>query len=57
VVQSLEVQGRKASTLAAHETTTRAHLAQYFGDRPVHQITTEEVDGFIVSCTAKGCAP
>jgi hypothetical protein len=57
VVQSLEVQGHKASTLAAYETTTRAHLAPYFGDRPVHQITTEDVEGFIASCTAKGCAP
>ena len=51
------MQGRKASTLAAYETTLRAHLAPYFGDRPIHQITTEDVEGFIASRTAKGCAP
>jgi integrase len=57
LVQSLEVQGRKASTLAAYESTLRAHLSPHFGDRDIHRITTEDVEGFIAASRAKGCAP
>jgi integrase len=57
LVQSLEVQGRKASTLAAYESTLRTHLVPHFGDRDVHRITTEDIEGFIAASRAKGCAP
>ena len=56
LVQSLEVQGRKASTLAAYESTLRAHLMPHFGDRDLHRITTEDVEGFVAASRAKGCA-
>jgi integrase len=57
LVRSLEIGGRKASTLAAYESTLRAHLVPHFGERPVHRITTEDVDGFVAACRANGSAP
>ena len=57
LVRSLEAQGRKASTLAAYESTLRAHLVPHFGERALHRITTDDVEGFIATCRAKGCAP
>jgi len=33
------------------------HLVPFFGQRPITKITTEEVEGFIAACQAKGCAP
>jgi Phage integrase, N-terminal SAM-like domain len=50
LVRSLEAQGRKASTLAAYESTLRAHLVPHFGDRVLHRISTEDVEGFIAVC-------
>ena len=57
LVRSLEAQGRKASTLAAYESTLGAHLIPFFGDQAVTKITTEDVEGFVAACQAKGCAP
>jgi integrase len=57
LVRSLEAQGRKASTLAAYESTLRAHLVPHFGEKPITKITTEDVEGFVANCHAKGCAP
>jgi integrase len=56
-VRTLEVEGRKASTLSGYESTLRTHLAPHFGERPVHRITTEDVEAFVAACRAKGCAP
>jgi integrase len=57
LVRALEAQGRKASTLAAYESTLRAHLVPHFGDRAIHRITTEDVEAFVAGERAKGCAP
>ena len=53
LVRSLEAQGRKASTLAAYESTLRTHLVPHFGARSITRITTEEVEGFIAACRAR----
>jgi integrase len=57
LVRSLEAQGRKASTLAAYESTLRVHLVPHFGERSVHEISTADVEAFIAGCQAKACAP
>jgi integrase len=57
LVRSLEAEGRKASTLAAYESTLRAHLVPYFGERSISEITSEDVEGFVAASRAKGCAP
>jgi integrase len=57
LVRTLEVQGRKASTLAAYESTLRVHLVPFFGDQAITRITTEDVDAFVAACRARGCAP
>jgi integrase len=57
LVRSLEAQGRKASTLAAYESTLRTHLVPFFGERAITKITAEDVEAFVAACQAKGCAP
>lgn len=57
LVRSLEAQGRKASTLAAYESTLPMHLIPFFGERPVTKITTEDVEAFIARRNSKGGAP
>jgi integrase len=57
LVRDLDVRGRKASTLAAYESTLRAHLVPHFGDRDLNRITTDDVEAFAGGCRAKGCAP
>ena len=57
LVQALEAEGRKASTLAAYESTVRVHLAPHFAERPVDRITTEDVEAFVAICRSRGCAP
>ena len=57
LVRSLEAQGRKASTLAAYESTLPMHLIPFFGERPVTKITTEDVEAFIASRSSSGGAP
>jgi integrase len=49
LVASLEARGRKASTLAAHESALRAHLVPFFGDRPLGRIESADVEAFIAS--------
>jgi integrase len=57
LIRGLEVQGRKAATLAAYESTLRAQLIPFFGNRAVTRISTEDVEAFVASCRAKGSAP
>lgn len=56
LVASLEARGRKASTLAAYESTLRVHLVPFFGDRPVARIDTADIEAFIASRRGR-CAP
>jgi integrase len=49
LVASLEAKGRKASTLAAHESTLKIHLVPYFGNKPLGRISVEDVEAFIAS--------
>jgi integrase len=49
LVESLEARGRKASTLAAHESILRTHLIPFFGERPLARIEVRDVEAFIAS--------
>ncbi len=49
LVASLEARGRKASTLAAHESGLRAHLVPFFGNRALSRIETSDVEAFVAS--------
>jgi integrase len=57
LVRTLELEGRKASTLAAHESTLRVHLVPFFGERPIERIETADVEAFIATCRRGDCAP
>jgi integrase len=49
--------GRKRSTLASYESCLRVHLVPFFGTRPLHRITREEVEAFIAQKASEGLAP
>lgn len=53
MVASLEARGRKASTLAAHESALRAHLVPFFGAKPLARIETVDVEAFIASLAGR----
>ena len=57
LVRNLEVEGRKTSTLAAHESALRAHLIPFFGEKLIERIETADVESFIASCRSRDCAP
>jgi hypothetical protein len=49
---TLETLGRKRSTMHGYESYLRVHLAPYFGERPLAQITRQGVEAFIARCRA-----
>jgi hypothetical protein len=49
--------GRKRSTLAAYESCLRVHLVPFFGSRPLHRITRDDVEAFIAAKAGDGLAP
>ena len=51
---TLETLGRKRSTMHGYESYLRVHLAPYFGERPLAQITRQDVEAFIAHCREDG---
>jgi site-specific recombinase XerD len=49
--------GRKPSTLEAYSYWLRIHIVDFFGPRPVGEITREDVRGFAAALERKGLAP
>jgi integrase len=49
--------GRKLSTLSNIESETRVHLAQFFGERSIDSISSEDVYDLISVMEGKGLAP
>lgn len=56
LVTDLELRGRKASTLAAHESNLRAHLVPFFGETALGKIGVRDVEQFI-AVSRGGSAP
>jgi integrase len=49
--------GRKRSTLQNYDSCLRVHLGPFFGRRPLHRITREQVEAFIALKRGGGLAP
>lgn len=49
--------GRKRSTLMNYESCLRVHLVPFFGKRPLHRITRDDVEAFIAAKARAGLAP
>jgi hypothetical protein len=49
--------GRKRSTLQNYDSCLRVHLGPFFGRRPLHRITREQVEAFIALKRGEGLAP
>jgi integrase len=56
LVAHLEDLGRKRSTLAAYESCLRVHLVPFFGTRPLHRITRDDVEAFVAAKARDGLA-
>lgn len=53
MVANLEARGRKASTLAAHESALRAHLVPFFTDRDVSRIESRDIEALVAALQRK----
>lgn len=54
LIQHLVMKGRKPSTTVGYESYLRVHVAPFFGDRPIGQITSADVQEFIAGCLEGG---
>ncbi len=50
LIKHLRAKGRKHSTLESYESYIRVHLAPFFGDTPISEITCDDVEDFIEAC-------
>jgi integrase len=50
LIRHLTTKGRKASTTVGYESYLRVHVAPFFGERPIAEITKEDVEEFIAVC-------
>jgi integrase len=50
LIRHLTTKGRKASTTVGYESYLRVHAAPFFGEKPIADITKEDVEEFIVVC-------
>jgi len=57
LIAHLSELGRKRSTLASYESCVRVHLVPFFGGRPLHRITRDQVEAFIALKTREGLSP
>jgi len=54
LIHHLTTMGRKPSTLEGYESFLRIHLAEYFADKPIDQITKRHVEAFTAHQLRKG---
>jgi integrase len=54
LIQHLVMKGRKPSTTVSYESYLRVHLGPFFGDRPVGQLTSADIEEFIAVCLESG---
>jgi Phage integrase central domain len=50
LITQLKAKNRKASTVGNYESYLRVHLAPHFGDKPVSEISVDDVEDFIERC-------
>jgi integrase len=50
LIKHLQAKGRKHSTLESYDSYVRVHLSPYFGDAPIADITSDDVEDFIEPC-------
>ena len=50
LITQLKAKNRKASTVGNYESYLRVHLAPHFGDKPVSEISVDDVEDFIEQC-------
>jgi integrase len=54
LIRHLTTKGRKASTTVGYESYLRVHVAPVFGEKPISEITKEDVEDFIAVCLDNG---
>jgi integrase len=50
LIQQLVTKGRKASTTVGYQSYLRVHVAPFFGEKPIANVTKEDVEEFIAAC-------
>jgi hypothetical protein len=50
LIQQLVIKGRKASTTVGYESYLRVHVAPFFGEKSIGDITKEDIDEFVAVC-------
>jgi len=50
LIQQLVTKGRKASSAVGYESYLRVHVAPFFGEKSIGDITKEDIDEFIAVC-------
>jgi integrase len=50
LIQQLVTKGRKASTTVGYESYLRVHVAPFFGEKSIGEITKEDIEEFIAAC-------
>ncbi len=50
LIQQLVTKGRKASTTVGYESYLRVHIAPFFGDKSIGDITKEDIEEFFAVC-------
>jgi integrase len=50
LIQQLVTRGRKASTTVGYQSYLRVHVAPFFGEKPIANVTKEDVEEFIAAC-------
>jgi integrase len=50
LIQHLVTKGRKASTTVGYESYLRVHVAPFFGEKPIGDISKDDIEEFVASC-------
>jgi integrase len=54
LIKQLALKGRKSSTTENYESYLRVHIEPHFADRPIAQITAEDIEDFLEGCIESG---
>jgi hypothetical protein len=54
LVKHLVTRGRKPSTTAGYESYLRVHIGPFFGEKPIADVTKEDVEEFVAVCLDDG---